>query len=212
MSAVRCQLAVSLDGFIAGPNQSMKEPLGEGGERLHEWMFVTDTWRRQHGMPGGEHNADAEVVEEVTRGVGAYIMGRRMFAGPASGPWDLSWKGWWGDEPPYHTPVFVLTHHPRDPLPMRGGTTFNFVTDGIAAALERAREAAGDKDVVVAGGARTVQQYLAAGTLDELYLHVAPLLLGAGERLLENVGDPKLEPVSVVASPGVTHIRYRVVH
>ena len=160
--------------------------------------------------PGGEHNADAEVVEEVFENVGAYIMGRRMFGG-GDGPWDETWTGWWGEDPPYHTPVFVLTHHPRAPLQMQGGTTFHFVTDGIGSALEQARAAAGDKDVVIAGGASAVRQYLAAGLLDELYLHIVPIVLGAGERLLEDVGDPVLEPIKVVASPAVTHVKYRVV-
>ena len=144
-------------------------------------------------------------------GVGAYIMGRNMF-GPIRGGWDLTWKGWWGDEPPYHNPVFVLTHHPRDPVPMQGGTTFYFVTDGIDSALRLARDAARDKDVQIGGGASTVQQFLRAGYLDELYLHITPVILGRGERLLENVGDPMMSPVSVVASPGVTHVRYRVDH
>jgi dihydrofolate reductase len=210
MSRVTCHIAMSLDGFVAGPNPTVDEPLGVGGERLHEWAFPTEAWRAQHGREGGERNADAEVIEEVTQGVGAYIMGRRMFGG-GEGPWDESWRGWWGDEPPFHTPVFVLTHHARDPLPMRGGTTFTFVTDGIESALAQARDAAGEKDVAVAGGASAVQQYLAAGLLDELYLHIVPVLLGAGARLLEDVGHPALEPVKVVASPGVTHVRYRVV-
>jgi dihydrofolate reductase len=210
MSSVTCHISVSLDGFVAGPNQSVKHPLGEGGMRLHQWAFATESWREQHGGRGGERNADAEVVDEVVQGVGAYIMGRKMFGG-GDGPWDESWTGWWGEDPPYHTPVFVLTHHPREPLPMQGGTTFTFVTDGIESALEQARAAAGDGDVAIAGGASTVQQYLAAGLLDELYLHTVPVLLGAGERLLENVGDPVLEPVKVVASPAVTHVKYRVV-
>ncbi len=210
MSSVVCQISVSLDGFVAGPDQSLEHPLGAGGERLHEWAFATDSWNAQHGREGGERNADAEVVEEVTAGVGAYVMGRRMFGG-GDGPWDEAWTGWWDDEPPFHAPVFVLTHHAREPLPMEGGTTFTFVTDGIEAALEQARAAAGAGDVMVAGGASTVQQYLAAGLLDELYLHIVPVLLGAGTRLLENVGDPNLEPVKVVASPAVTHVRYRVV-
>jgi dihydrofolate reductase len=201
---------MSLDGFVAGPNQTVDDPLGEGGERLHDWAFPTDAWRRAHGREGGERNVDAQVVEDVTRGVGAHIMGRGMFGG-GPGPWDEAWTGWWGEDPPFHAPVFVLTHHPRGPLTMRGGTTFTFVTDGIEAALQQARAAAGDADVAVAGGARTVQQYLAAGLLDELYLHIVPILLGAGERLLEPVGDPLLEPVEVIASPGVTHVRYRVV-
>jgi len=145
----------------------------------------------------------------VVKGVGAYVMGRNMFGG-GSGPWDPSWRGWWGEDPPYHLPVFVLTHHPREPLTMLGGTTFNFVTDGAASALEQAQAAAGHRAVSIAGGASTIRQYLAAGSLDELYLHIVPVLLGAGERLLEDVGDPVLEPVKVVASPTVTHIKYRI--
>jgi dihydrofolate reductase len=210
MSKVTCQISVSLDGFVAGPNQTVENPLGEGGESLHEWALATESWRAQHGRGGGERNADSEVIDEVTENVGAYIMGRNMFGG-GPGPWDESWRGWWGEDPPFHVPVFVLTHHPREPLEMQGGTTFHFVTDGIEAALERARAAAGDRDVSVAGGAEAVQQYLAAGLLDELYLHIAPVILGGGARLLENVGDPKLEPVKVVASPAVTHVKYRVV-
>lgn len=210
MSSVTCQISISLDGFVAGPNQSTENPIGEGGERLHEWAFATTTWREQHGSGGGERNADAEVAEEVVQDVGAYIMGRKMFGG-GDGPWDETWTGWWGEDPPFHVPVFVLTHHPREPLPMEGGTTFTFVTDGIESALEQARTAAGDKDVMIAGGASAVQQYLAAALLDELYLHIVPILLGAGERLLEGVGDPRLEPVKVIASPAVTHVKYRVV-
>jgi dihydrofolate reductase len=209
MSSLTCHISMSLDGFVAGPNQSVENPLGEGGMRLHQWAFATESWREQHGGRGGERNVDADVVDEVVQGVGAYIMGRKMFGG-GDGPWDESWTGWWGEDPPYHTPVFVLTHHPREPLPMQGGTTFTFVTDGIESALEQARAAAGDGDVAIAGGASTVQQYLAAGLLDELYLHIVPVVLGAGERLLENVGDPVLEPVKVVASPAVTHVKYRV--
>jgi dihydrofolate reductase len=210
MSKVTCQISVSLDGFVAGPNQTVENPLGEGGESLHEWALATESWRAQHGRGGGERNADSEVIDEVTANVGAYIMGRNMFGG-GPGPWDESWRGWWGEDPPFHVPVFVLTHHPREPLEMQGGTTFHFVTDGIEAALERARAAAGDRDVSVAGGAEAVQQYLAAGLLDELYLHIAPVILGGGARLLENVGEPKLEPVKVVESPAVTHVKYRVV-
>ena len=210
MSRVTCQISISLDGFAAGPNQSVDNPLGEGGERLHEWVFPTDAWRGQHGLEGGERSADSEVAESLVRGVGAYVMGRNMFGG-GHGPWDTSWRGWWGEEPPFHVPVFVLTHHAREPLEMRGGTTFTFVTDGIDAALQQAREAAGEQDVCIAGGASTVQQYLAAGHLDELYLHIAPVVLGDGERLLENVGHPTLEPVEVVHSPATTHVRYRVV-
>jgi dihydrofolate reductase len=208
--SVTCQLAVSLDGFIAGPNQSLENPLGEGGMRLHEWVFSTASWRAQHGLDGGEHNTDSEVVAESTQGVGAYIMGRKMFGG-GEGAWQESWTGWWGDEPPYHAPVFVLSHHPRQPLVMQGGTTFTFVNDGIEAALELARAAAGDQNVAIAGGANTVQQYLAAGLLDELHLHLVPVVLGAGERLLVDVGNPMLQPTQVIASPAVTHLKYRVV-
>src|SRR5207244_1314640 len=210
MGSVRSRLSISLDGFVAGPNQGPENPIGEGGMRLHEWAFATAAWREQQGREGGERGADSDVVDEVSAGVGAYVMGRRMFGG-GEGSWDQSWTGWWGDEPPYHAPVFVLTHQARDPLPMSGGTTFTFVTDGIHAALEQAREAAGDEDVLIAGGASAVQQYLAAGLLDELYLHIVPVLLGSGERLLERVGDPTLEPVKVIASPAVTHVEYRIV-
>jgi dihydrofolate reductase len=211
MSQVRSHISISLDGYVAGPNQRMEEPLGDGGERLHEWVISTEGWRREHGKEGGESGPDSEVAEETAQGIGAYIMGRNMFGPPEGGPWDESWHGWWGEDPPYHTPVFVLTHHPREPLEMQGGTTFHFVTDGIESALEQARAAAGDKDVLIAGGAQAIQQYLAAGLLDELYLHVVPITLGGGERLLDNVGKPTFEPVEVVASPAVTHVKYRVV-
>jgi dihydrofolate reductase len=210
MGSVVCQISISLDGFVAGPNQSVDNPIGEGGMRLHEWAFATDSWRAQQGLDGGAHNSDAEVIDEVVQGIGAYIMGRKMFGG-GDGPWDETWTGWWGEDPPYHVPVFVLTHHPRGPLQMEGGTTFTFVTDGIESALKQARAVAGDRDIAIAGGASAVQQYLAAGLLDELYLHIVPVILGAGERLLEHVGDFVLEPIKVVASPVVTHIKYRVV-
>lgn len=210
MGLVTCQISISLDGFVAGPNQSLDNPIGEGGLRLHEWVFATASWRRQEGEDGGADGPDSDVAGEVFQGVRAYIMGRNMFGG-GSGDWDRDWKGWWGDEPPYHAPVFVLTHHPREPLTMKGGTTFNFVTDGIESALEQAQAAAGGQIVSIAGGASTVRQYLAAGKLDELYLHVVPVILGSGERLLEEVGDPVLEVVKVVASPTVTHIKYRII-
>jgi dihydrofolate reductase len=210
MSSVTCQISISLDGFVAGPNQSLQNPIGEGGLRLHEWVFETASWRAQQGLDGGANTADSEVADEVVQNVGAYIMGRKMFGG-GDGPWDETWTGWWGDDPPYHVPVFVLTHHPRKPLSMKGGTAFTFVTEGIDSALEQARSAAGNKNVTIAGGAHTVRQFLAAGKLDELYLHIVPVVLGAGERLLENVGNPTLEPVKVIASPAVTHIKYRVV-
>src|SRR3954449_986893 len=149
MTHVTCQMSISLDGFVAGPNQSPDNPIGEGGMRLHEWVFATDSWRAEHGLEGGEHNVDAEVVEKMTEGIGAYIMGRKMFGG-GDGPWDESWKGWWGDDPPYHAPVFVLSHHPRPPLELRG-TTFTFVSDGIESALDQARAAADGQNVGVAG-------------------------------------------------------------
>ena len=208
---VTCQISISLDGFVAGPNQSIDNPIGEGGLRLHQWVFETAGWRQQQGLEGGTHDADSQVADEVVQGVGAYIMGRKMFGGGA-GAWDETWTGWWGDDPPYHVPVFVLTHHARETLSMRGGTIFTFVTDGIESALKQARLAAGAKHVTIAGGANTVRQYLAAGMLDELYLHIVPIVLGAGERLLEDVGDPVLEPMTVVASPTVTHVKYRIVH
>jgi dihydrofolate reductase len=210
MSQVTCQISVSLDGFVAGPDQSPENPLGVGGERLHDWVIATESWRRLHGREGGERNADSDVVEQAAAGIGAHIMGRKMFGG-GDGPWDESWRGWWGDDPPFHAPVFVLTHHEREPLKMQGGTTFTFVTDGVESALAQAREAAGDEDVAIGGGATAVQQFLAAGLLDELHLHIVPIVLGGGERLLANVGEPRLEPVAVVGSPAVTHIRYRVV-
>jgi dihydrofolate reductase len=209
MSSVTCQISISLDGYVAGPNQTLDNPIGEGGMRLHQWVFATDTWNEQHGRAAGERTADSEVAAELMQGIGAFIMGRNMF-GPGRGAWDEAWTGWWGEDPPYHTPVYVLTHHAREPLAMQGGTTFYFVTDGIESALEQARAAAGDQKVSIGGGASTVNQYLAAGLLDELYLHIVPVVLGGGERLLVDVGDPTLEPIQVVASPAVTHIKYRV--
>lgn len=196
MSKVTVDISMSVDGFVAGPRQSLDNPLGEGAEdRLHRWMFE-------------EAEANAAELQGITA-AGAFIMGRNMFT-PGRDDWDLEWKGWWGDEPPYHRPVFVLTHHPRPVLPMSGGTTFTFVTDGIESALAQAREAAGGGDIAIAGGAQTVNQYLAAGLIDELRLHVAPVLLGAGERLFDGVGDLTLEPLGVRGTDLVTHLRYRV--
>jgi dihydrofolate reductase len=209
MSQVIAVTSVSLDGYVAGPNQSMDTPLGEGGERLHEWVIATKSWRAMHDKEGGETGPDNDAAAWSGRDVGAYIMGRNMFGPPEGGEWDESWRGWWGENPPYHVPVFVLTHHAREPLPMEGGTTFHFVTEGIESALEQARAAAGDQDVQVIGGAKAIQQYLRAGLLDELRLHIAPVVLGSGEQLLEDVGDPKLEQVEVVAGVA-THVRYRV--
>jgi dihydrofolate reductase len=198
MSRVTCQISVSLDGFVAGPNQTAGDPIGEGGMRLHRWVFDSD-----------ENSLDRRIANSVVGDNGAFVMGRNMF-GPGRGEWDESWRGWWGEEPPYHAPVFVLTHHERAPLEMEGGTTFHFVTGGIEAALEQARAAAGPKDVSIAGGASTVNQFLAAGHIEELYLHIAPVVLGAGARLFEGVGDLRLEPLETVHSPLTTHVRYRV--
>jgi dihydrofolate reductase len=212
VGAVRFQVAVSLDGYLAGPHQSMENPLGVGGEALHSWLTVLEVWRKMQGEEGGEVNASTTVIEEARANVGAYIMGRNMFGG-GPGPWadDPPWKGWWGDDPPYHVPVYVLTHHAREPLEMVGGTTFFFVTDGIRSAFDQARATAGDRDVVLGGGASAIQQYLAAGLIDRFELDIAPLLLGDGERLLENVGDLQLEQVRSIEAPGVTHVMYRVV-
>ena len=197
MGIVTADMAISLDGFVAGPNQSLEKPFGDGiDDRLHRWMFEQP-----------EENADALAAMSAPA---AYIMGRNMF-GPGRGEWDLDWKGWWGDEPPYHGPVFVLTHHERDPLTMDGGTTFTFVTDGIESALEQARSAAGDGNVAIAGGANVVRQYLAAGHIDELRLHLTPAIVGAGERLLDGLTDLTLEPVDATGNELVTHLTYRVV-
>ena len=212
MGKVYAEITVSLDGFVAGPNIDPEHPLGEGGEGLHEWALQLESWRASHGESGGRGGRDDEVMQESIARGGAVIMGKNMFGPGAGAPSDDgSWQGWWGDDPPFHKPVFVLTHHEREPLQL-SDTTFTFVTDGPEAALELARGAAGDEDVQIAGGGSAIQQYLRAGLLDELYLHVAPLLLGSGVRLFDNLdgADPKLEPVEVVESPVVTHIRYRV--
>jgi dihydrofolate reductase len=208
---LRFQVSTSLDGSIAGPNQSEENPLGEGGEALHEWVFGLAAWRAEHGLEGGTVNVSTPVLEEAQSNVGATIMGRNMF-GPVRGSWESrpDWLGWWGDNPPYHTPVFVLTHHERAPEPMEGGTTFAFVTDGIESALDRARQAAGDQDLLIAGGASVINQYLAAGVVDEFELHVVPIVLSRGERLFDGVGPLSLERLRVVEAPGVTHLKYRV--
>ena len=198
---------ISLDGYVAGPDQSFDNPLGVGGRDLHQWAFAV----MNAGPDSDVSPVDRRFMEQREIGAGATIMGRNMF-GPIRGDWgDDRWTGWWGDDPPYHHPVFVLTNHPHDPIPMAGGTTFHFVTDGIESALEQARAAAGDRDVAIAGGASTVRQYLAAGLLDELNLHIAPVVLGGGERLLEDVGDPALELVEVSGTPGAAHVRCRVI-
>jgi dihydrofolate reductase len=212
MSNFRFQITMSLDGYVAGPNQSLEKPLGEGGERLHGWVYGLKTFREMHGNSGGDTGTNDDILRESFTNIGATIMGRNMFGG-GPGPWKDEWQGWWGDEPPFHTPVFVLTHHAREPLKMQGGTTFIFVTGGIESALRQAREAAGDKDIALGGGASVVQQYLAARRIDEMEIHVVPLFLGGGARLFDNVDGPnlKLEPLRTVSGPGVAHLKYRVV-
>jgi dihydrofolate reductase len=209
MSRLRFRISMSLDGFVAGPDQSVDNPLGIGGMRLHQWVLPLAVWRSSHGMPGGEVNESTPVVEASIANIGATIMGRNMFGGHP-GPWNATqpWNGWWGANPPFHHPVFVLTHHPREPLALEGGTTFTFVTDGIEAALEQARQAATGEDVSLAGGANAARQYLVAGLLDEMEINLVPTLLGGGERLFDGVGDELhgLELVRTVAAPQVTHL------
>lgn len=210
MSKLRFRISLSLDGFVAGPNQSLQNPLGIGGERLHGWALALEAWRRAHGMEGGEVNESTPVMEEAVANIGATIMGRNMFGG-GPGAWSQTdpWNGWWGRNPPFHHPVFVLTHHAREPLVLEGGTSFTFVTDGIESALEQARRAAGGKDVALAGGAQAAQQYLNAGLVDEMQLHLVPTLLGGGERMFDNVDDLHgLVPVGAAAAPNVVHLKF----
>ena len=211
MSKLRFRISMSLDGFVAGPSQSVDNPLGIGGMRLHEWVFPLAVWRAMHGLEGGEVNASSAVVEESLANIGATVMGRNMFGGHP-GPWKTKepWNGWWGVNPPFHHPVFVLTHHAREPLELEGGTTFNFVTGGIQSALEQARRAAAGKDVSLAGGANVANRYLAAGVVDEMEINLVPVLLGSGERLFEGLGDDLhgLELVRSVAAPKVTHLKF----
>lgn len=211
MSKLRLKISMSLDGFVAGPSQSVANPLGIGGARLHEWAFALAVFRALLGMDGGVVNESTPVVEESFANIGATVMGRNMFGGHP-GPWDAKnpWNGWWGVNPPFHHPVFVLTHHAREPLELEGGTTFTFVTSGIEAALELAMRAAGGKDVFLGGGARAAQQYLAAGLVDEMEINLVPTLLGSGERLFDGVGDDLhgLELVRTVAAPKVTHLKF----
>ena len=212
MSRLRLGITMSLDGYVAGPDQSEENPLGVGGMELHEWFFPLKAFREMHGEKGGDVNASSAVVEERRANIGATIMGRNMF-GPVRGPWpDHSWRGWWGDDPPYHHPVFVLTHHPREPLEMDGGTTFHFVTDGIESALTQAKHSAQGHAVWLAGGASVANQYLAARLVDEIDVSIAPLILGSGARLFEGVGGGtlKLEQLRAVDAPGVTHIKYEL--
>jgi dihydrofolate reductase len=211
MATVKVDITMSLDGFVAGPNATLERPLGEGGERLHEWLFGLAGWRSLHGLEGGETGPDDDVMNEAFESIGPVVMGRRMFSGGA-GPWedDPNPDGWWGDDPPFHAPLFVLTHHPRETVAKQGGTSFVFVTEGIESALDQARAAGGEKDVSLAGGANVIQQYLRAGAIDELQIHLVPLLLGDGVRLFGGE-RPELELARVVTSPAVTHLRYRVV-
>jgi len=211
VAKLRLKISMSLDGFVAGPDQSVDNPLGVGGMRIHEWVFPLAAWRKMHGLEGGEVNESSQVVEDSLANIGATIMGRNMFGGQP-GPWDERnlWNGWWGDNPPFHHPVFVLTNHMRRPLMRNGGTSFTFVTDGIHAALEQARRAADGKDVSLAGGAKASAQYLKAGLIDEMEINLAPVLLGTGERLFDGVGDDMhdLKLVRTVAAPGVVHLKF----
>ena len=211
MSKVVAEISMSLDGFVAGPQPSLEDPLGKGGMQLHEWAFRLAAWRRPHGLEGGEVDVDSELIERQLAATGAVVMGRKMFSG-GEGEWqdDPMAGGWWGDDPPFHNPVFVLTHHPRERLELKGGTSFTFVTDGIESAVAQARAAAGSKDVHIAGGAEVVQQSLAAGLVDELQLHIAPLLLGSGRSLFEGLAPAQMSIAEVVSVPLATHIRLRV--
>ena len=209
MSKLRVHgFSISLDGFGAGPNQDLANPLGVGGRAVHTWFFPTRTFQQMIGNPEGTTGVDEDFAQRGFRGIGASILGRNMF-GPVRGDWlDESWKGWWGDNPPYHTPVFVLTHHARPSLAMAGGTTFHFVTEGIAVALQRAREAAGGQDVRLGGGVATIREYLRAGLIDELHLAISPVLLGSGEHLLAGIDLPRLgyRCTEHVTSPQAMHV------
>lgn len=215
MGRLRFEITTSLDGFIAGPDPDLEHPLGVGGRGLHNWVFGLKAFRERHGESGGETGPDDDLIRESFDASGAIIMGRHMFSG-GSGPWedDPNADAWWGDDPPFRVPVFVLTHHPRETVTKQGGTTFTFVTEGIEAALEQARAAAGDKDVGISGGADVIQQYLKAGLIDEMLLHISPVLMGEGVRLFENHLEPgrvELERTQLIESSAVTHLRYRVV-
>jgi dihydrofolate reductase len=210
VSKLRFRIAMSLDGYTSGPDQSVDHPLGVGGEHLHDWVFPLTVWRAPHGLEGGKVDESTPVVEEMLTNIGATIMGRNMFGGHP-GPWkaDPPWDGWWGADPPFHHPVFVLTHHARAPLVLEGGTTFTFVTEGIASAYDQARRAARGQDVALAGGAGVAREYLNAGLVDEMVLSLVPMLLGSGERLFEGVGNlGGLELVRTVAAPNVTHLKF----
>jgi dihydrofolate reductase len=210
MSKLRFKISMSLDGFVAGPDQSVVNPIGVGGMGLHEWVFPLKVWREMHGQEGGEVNESSRVIEEGLANIGATIMGRNMFGGHP-GPWDANspWNGWWGVDPPFHHPVFVLTHHARKPLVLEGGNVFAFVTDGPESALEQAGRAARGKDVSLAGGANAARQYLKAGLVDEMEINLVPVLLGGGERLFADGADLQgLELVRTTAAPRVTHLKF----
>jgi dihydrofolate reductase len=211
MGKIFADISVSLDGYVAGPNPTLEEPLGKGGEQLHEWVFKLEAWRQPHGKPGGETGPDNDVMKETTANLGAVIMGRKMFSG-GQGAWedDPNPDGWWGDNPPFHVPVFILTHNQRETVKKDGGTIFNFVTDGIDSALSQAKAAAGDKDIQIAGGASAIQQYLKAGLLDELQIHMSPVLLHGGTPLFANLQGVELEKTRVIDSPNVTHIKFKI--
>jgi dihydrofolate reductase len=210
VAKLRFSISMSLDGYVAGPDQSLDNPLGVGGESLHDWVIATRSWRERHGRDGGETGLDDDRMEAYSENIGSTIMARNMFGPPGGGPWgDDPWRGWWGDEPPFGTPVFVLTHHERDPLEL-GATTFHFVTEGIEAALERAFAAADGRDVLIGGGASAAQQYLRARLIDEMEIHVVPVLLGGGSRLFDNLNGSATgyESVGLVSSPAVAHYTY----
>lgn len=211
MSKLRFTISISLDGYVAGPQQSVDNPLGIGGKRVHDWAFALPTFRKMFGQEGGDDNESEQVVQQQRANIGATIMGRNMFGGHP-GPWSAQspWRGWWGENPPYHHPVFVLTQYAREPLVMEGGTTFHFITDGIQSALAQATAAANGKDITLAGGAKAAQQYLRAGLVDEMELNLAPILLGSGERLFTDVGDNLhgLKLARTVAMHNVTHLKY----
>ena len=209
MTKLRLDISISLDGYVAGPDPNDDQPLGAGGEKLHDWAYDLRSFQKLHGREGGEEGQDSDILAEAATGLGASIMGRKMFGG-GPGPWDESWRGWWGEEPPFAGPVFVLTHYPRERIDFPNGASFTFVTDGIESALEQARAAAGDQDVGIPGGADVAQQYLAAGLLDEVQVHIAPVLLGGGTPLFDG-SEAELEPLRAIDSPAVTHIKYRVV-
>ena len=211
MGKIVANISMSLDGYIAGPSPTLEEPLGVGGEGLHEWVFGLEAWRQPHGLPGGETGRDNDIMKETTANIGAVIMGRKMYSG-GEGPWenDPNPDGWWGDNPPFKVPVFVLTSHPRETVTKEGGTSFTFVTDGIESALAQAKAAAGDKDISLAGGANAIQQFIKADLADEMEIHLVPILLGGGTRLLDNLGEAKFEKIQVIDSPHVTHLKFRI--